>query len=111
MQSSNKKLLEEIAKTIKEFLIKNGGYSNGFETWAEGTVSLNVTGAVKLFTPACQDKTYNEVRNLGGQLETKLKGYLKHNGIKETLSIRRFHVEHGAYQTEVNFEPQTIRVL
>jgi hypothetical protein len=98
------KHLEQITKIISQFLLRFGGMKNGFDTYAEGSVHLNVSGGLKIMTPACRDKSFRQVDTLSTELEQKIQHYMKANQINQPVYVTSRHQEYGIYETEVWFK-------
>lgn len=95
-------VLQTIATHLAESLKKHGGVSNGYETYASGSVKINEFGLFKMFTPDCNDMTIKQVRLLSGNTESELIKILKDHSFKEKISIEALHLSHGCYVTRIS---------
>jgi hypothetical protein len=60
--------INEMEDVIKTFLTKNGGYSNGYNTFVSGYVEHNVETSLEWSTPVADALTGIERRKRGGNL-------------------------------------------
>lgn len=91
-------ILAESSKIIKDHLKSLGGYSNGYETFAEGFVTAG-SHEVKVSFPGKGKKTLDEMREYGNTLALKIREVLRKHKFTGTLSIKAKHIEHGCFDT------------
>jgi hypothetical protein len=98
----------ELAAEIARFLVAHGGSKNGYETFAEGSVALNLTGGVAISIHN-DDLSRAQLNKLGRRLEDNLHQILIDAQCPTTFQfhIRKVAENHGCYLTKVSFTYET----
>jgi len=111
MKKKYQDLLANIAKLIGKFLLDNGGLSNGYCTYAEGSVSTNSTGTLRINVNNSNLKI-KELLDLGQKLEDQIKNLIVKTFPKEEISIDiwKEYIEWGTYDTKIAYNVQPITV-
>lgn len=104
MKTETDNHIKAISNIIIKFLKDNGGYSNGYVTYALGRVSVDSYGSIQWSTPKSDELTGKEVNKRGRELYEVIRKYMEINEINKTLIIENHHVEHGAYYTFISFK-------
>lgn len=107
MKHDYNEMLSQIAETISKFLKKEGGMSNGYETYVKGYVVSNTHQSLTFKTPKTNDLRGSELDNKGSELNDKLVKILKAYDYKGDVKIQSTHMEHGCYEIEVSFKTST----
>jgi len=95
MKQDHNEMLSRIAEIIGEFLKKEGGMNNGYETYVKGYVVSNTHQSLKFKTPETNKLKGFEVDNKGSELNDKLIKILKAYEYKEKVKIKATHIENG----------------
>lgn len=95
-------IIKEIKKIIAKFLKKHGGYSNGFDTYVNGTVRFDSISALDWKTPGIGDMTLKEHHNQGFKLAQEIAEYLKKIDFKDCVYINSNAEGYGCYYTTVS---------
>lgn len=99
--------LKNIATISKDFMKEIGGMSNGYLTEINGTLAINMRGSISLFTPKCEDLTYNQVKKLGRDLEKLLHKYMEENKLKGVeFKFKSSHMEYGCFKINISYTIQ-----
>jgi hypothetical protein len=108
MKDNTLKHLSKIAALIAKFLIENGGFQNGYMTYAKGHVIMGNVGNVEVSVNN-DSLTIKELAALGRNLERSIQTYMLKNEMNTPLKIFRKHLEWGTYETTVSLS-ETITV-
>jgi hypothetical protein len=94
----------ELAAEIARFLVAHGGYTNGFNTFAEGSVALNQTGGIAICINN-DDLSRAQLNKLADKLEENLHQILIDHKCPTQFQfrIRKIDGEHGCCTTKVSF--------
>lgn len=104
-------MLLKTANVVGTFLIKNGGLSNGFQTYASGYVCHNVSGSLKVRVNN-DDLSLSSLSDMGNALESKLKDILAKYKFKGHLQITASQRRSGTFETAVKIcRKQVISLL
>lgn len=95
-------IIKEIKKIIAKFLKQHGGYSNGLDTYVNGTVRFNSISALDWKTPGIGNMTLKEHHNQGFKLAQEIAGYLKKIDFKDWVYIKSNAADYGCYYTSVS---------
>lgn len=107
--TTEQKHLQVISEIISDFLNKNGGYSNGLDTWVSGHVEPKTKSRLSWSTPRLETMTYGENNTLGSKLYDDIYKYIMDNELP-AVEIRHNHIEWGTYETIINFSPKEVKV-
>lgn len=107
-----KKHLTAIGKIVGKFLADHGGMHNGYDTYAQGTVTINEAGSLVIRTPAMDDLTVKHVKLLGEELHSQITAYLRAQSLVDcTITLSGKYFEHGCYEQRISYtEEIDIRV-
>lgn len=78
--NKNKECLEKVSKLIKEFLLKNGGLSNGYDTYIEGNTRYP---SFTWNTPSSNKLTGIEKDKLSNNLLEKIRKVIEEYNVEE----------------------------
>ncbi|MDX1769912.1 MAG: hypothetical protein R3328_00155 [Planococcaceae bacterium] len=96
-----KACLEEVSASVKKFLLKEGGYDNGYETFVNGEVFMHKNGKLNWNTPkAKQELTEKGKETRAEELYKELQSILIEHEISPIL-IRSQDVDWGVMKVEV----------
>ena len=96
--------LNNIKNKIEDLLVSHGGMSNGYLTYAEGSVEKNCHGFLKICIPS-KDITIRKIDEKSSDVEDSLKKEYKdilESGI--CIIIKKRHLEHGCYDHIVSLQ-------
>lgn len=102
-ENVNEQILSTLEGIVRDFLLENGGYSNGYETFVEGIVKKDVVHSLKWKTPEISKLTEEEVQSKGFELNNKIREVMNFFTIKE-VKITAEDKNFGAYNTVVSYE-------
>lgn len=97
-----KVILDNVKKIVARFLKEHNGYSNGLDTYVNGSVRFNSISALDWKTPKIGDMTLNEYHTEGYRLASEIAQYLKDVDFKDWIFINSYAIEHGCYNTSVS---------
>ena len=95
-------IIDNVKKIIAKFLAQNGGRSNGYETYAEGSCQKNSLHAVNWMTPKATDLTLYQHKSAGYKLCDEINHYLKQINFDNQVIISKYPTEYGCYETTVS---------
>ena len=99
--------IERVADTIKEFLIGEGGYNNGYYTFVSGEVNTRLEGSLDWNTPVAKaELTPEGFKRRGKNLYNSIQSILKEYDLDEIL-ITYKDVGFGAMETQIVFKDET----
>ena len=99
-----KVILDNVKRILATFLKKHNGYSNGLDTYVEGSVKFNSISALDWKTPGIGDMTLKEHHNQGFKLAQEIAEYLKKIDFKDWVYINSSAADYGCYYTSVNIQ-------
>lgn len=109
-------ILFDIRKVIQDFLVDNGGLSNGYDTWIKGCIRKNEYASFQWKTPN-DNITIKEVKCKGRDLEKQVRGICLDGGIFDGNVIQEVSVESiyegdGCFKTiaEVIYRSKEMRI-
>lgn len=110
MAKTDNKNLIIIAKMISDFLKKEKGMLNGYETFVKGTVRPNVTAELQWLTPHARKKyTLMGLYDKQTKLQEEIKKYLAVNSLPP-IEINAIDIGDDCYRTTVHFVPTGVQV-
>jgi len=98
-------IFNDLQNIIMQHMKPLGSMKNGYMTYVKGKVIPNTHSQLEISTPEIENMLKKDITNSGILLHEKLKKYLVDNDIKLTLVLEPEHINHGAYQTAMYFEP------
>ena len=105
--------LEEVSQVLLSFLEEQGGYSNGYYTYANGVVSAldKEPKSLEWLTPKAKEElTPKGIEVRGKELYKKIQTVLKQHGVNSVL-IRYRDENYGAMEVEVVHIQETKKSL
>jgi hypothetical protein len=101
--------LNEISTTIKTFLAEEGGYSNGYYTYVEGTITAKGNTGLKWDTPQAKEELTDRGKDIrGDRLYKSIQEILKVWHVDKVL-IRSKDENFGAMETEIVYVEETVK--
>ena len=100
-------ILNNVKKIICDFLTDQSGYSNGFDTYVNGTVRVGTHHSLDWMTPKSQYLTIREHKNLGYELNNKIIKYLDEINFKDSVYITSSSLDDGCYYTTISIRLST----
>ena len=97
----HQKMLEEIGKEIKIFLMKHGGMSNNYDTWADGIVEGMGSDRVEINTPVFGKLTKDEIEDLGNELADNINDIREKHNFEGKIYIKH-HSDAGTESTVIS---------
>ena len=94
------KVLQELSNIVSEFLEEEGGLSNGYLTYAKGSVGKSYIQPIKWSTPIKDELTVKEIKRKGYELNNRVIKCLKSYSMEE-CKIEKKHLEYGCFDTIV----------
>ena len=105
------KCLEEVSAVLLGFLVKHGAYSNGYYSYASGTVSIESEGVISWDTPTAKEELTQKGKDkYGKELYAEIQSILKKYNVDKIL-IRSTDEGYGAMGTEVVYVQETRKRL
>lgn len=96
-------IFEGVRNIINDFLLENGGYENGYETYVVGKVHRERKGGISdLNTPELAKSSMRILHDLQLELETRILNFIHANQILQEINIQSRHIEHGCFIIEVS---------
>ena len=87
MRSNEYYMIQEVSSVVMDFLKRNGGYPNGYETSVSGVVRPKVHSSLKWSTPKQYDMTVGEVKRLGIELYDAVLKIMEDYECDQTISL------------------------
>lgn len=100
-RSATEEDLVAIFSIVNRWIIKQGGFSNGYETWVKGVVELDLVSRLDWCTPKAINLTKKQTQDRGTTLYTLVLGYMKTNNITDKIEFVDAHQEHGCFKAEI----------
>jgi len=100
--NENEQILNKLEAIIMEFLLENGGYSNGYFTFVEGIVRENEIHSLSWETPESKKLTAEEIQFKGFELNNKLRDVVEFFKIGEAKIVAD-DKDFGVYNTVVSY--------
>lgn len=99
--------LDKVSEAVLSFLIKNGAYSNGYYSYASGTVTIKDEGTVHWDTPTAKEELTDKGKEKRGkELYKEIQAILKECNVDEIV-IRSKDEGYGGMTTEVVYVQET----
>jgi len=96
--------LSHLAKLACEFLVANGGMSNGYVTYVKGRISASGAWGVEVKTPHnMDDMTQRQIKDRDNKLTEELQAYCRKHKLDGEFVFRAEHIEWGCYKTFVEY--------
>lgn len=92
---TDQEALTLVAEHTGKFLKAYGGMSSGYDTTVNGKLHQNSIGGLRVFTPECEYKTYQQVYNIGRILEKELQGILLDNKFFKLIAFESLYATDG----------------
>jgi len=91
-----------LTKEVGQFLMDHGGMANGYQTWAEGSLSGHMHGNFTIELNN-DDLTRKQIRVLGAELCGRLFNLIP-KYVPQTIvfKVTPYHVDHGCFETSVS---------
>ena len=97
-----KETIDKMKEVVKKFLLDNGGYENGFETYVNTIVVYNICGgSVDWRVPNLKEMKVGQYRELGYKLYDDLYECLSKDIKHIKFHIESQHDECGCYTTYI----------
>lgn len=101
------KCIKEVSQLLRDFLINEGGYTNGYRTYVSGTVLKDKDGILGWQTPVAQEELTQKGKEVRGtKLYKEVQEIMKKYGV-DKLVIRHRDEGYGAMVTEVVYVEET----
>ena len=101
------KIIDKVDNCVSSFLKQVGGLSNGYCTYAKGSLdikhNITVSGFALTFnTPKNDQRTGEQIRKLSDVLAKKIIKILTPYDV-DTIEFTPIHEEYGCYTTEIHY--------
>lgn len=97
----DQKCIQEIKTICSNFLKEHGGMLNGYSTYIEGATDINSSFVVEL--PNNDTLTRAQIRNISNELKKEILNYLVQNNLNVIIRFIPKHIEHGCFNTYIEF--------
>lgn len=88
----NEQILKKLGSIIAEFLLENGGYSNGYYTFVNGVVREKEIHSLSWKTPGSDKLTPEEIQYKGFELNNKLMVLLNSIKLVKLKLLRKIRI-------------------
>lgn len=96
-------ILEGVQQIVNDFLLDNGGYENGYETYVTGLVGRDIKDGISdLCTPTTGNISLRMVIELRQELELMIMSFINKNQILHDIKIDARHMEYGCFNIEIS---------
>lgn len=99
----NQKMLNLLAELAGRFLCKNGGYSNGYDTYLAGTIIPNqINGITELRTPDTYHMSSDRIKSLCNEFEREVKKLVSLYNFNKIITFSYVYHNQGCYSQRIS---------